>query len=77
VAPEVVLGALKVFPAPPRPEWMNLLAVGWGSVMEKRDGIFGLICWVLMVVMLGCLIFDIFIKEEVAVVEEYKYLTLE
>lgn len=34
VAPEEVLGALKVLPAPPRPEWMNLLAVGWGSVTE-------------------------------------------
>jgi len=28
VAPDEVFGALKVFPAPPRPEWMNLLAVG-------------------------------------------------
>ena len=28
-----VLGALKVLPAPPRPEWMYLWAVGWGSVM--------------------------------------------
>lgn len=36
--PSLVLGARKVFPAPPRPEWTNLLAVGWGSVMEYWDG---------------------------------------
>jgi len=32
--PSEVFGARKVFPAPPRPERTNLLAVGWGSVME-------------------------------------------
>lgn len=52
LAPEVVFGALKVFPAPPRPAWMNLLAVGWGSVTEYRDGILDvwLVCFGEMVV---------------------------
>jgi len=31
---EVVAGALKVFPAPPRPEWMYLPADGCGSVIK-------------------------------------------
>lgn len=32
VSPSVVLGALKVFPTPPLPEWMYLVVVGCGSV---------------------------------------------
>lgn len=30
VLPSVVLGALNVFPAPPRPEWMNEDVATWG-----------------------------------------------
>ena len=34
VLPSLVLGARKVFPAPPRPLWTYFLTVGWGSVTE-------------------------------------------
>ena len=34
VLPSLVLGARKVFPAPPRPEWTYFLTVGCGSVTE-------------------------------------------
>jgi len=38
VVPFDVLGALKVFPAPPRPEWMNLPGCGCGSVIWYWTG---------------------------------------
>ncbi len=44
VEPLLVFGALKVFPAPPRPEWTYLPGCGCGSVIWYWDAILVVKC---------------------------------
>ena len=52
--PLLVLGALKVFPAPPRPEWTYLPGCGCGSVIAYWDGIVDVGCVVARREIISC-----------------------
>jgi len=49
VRPLLVLGALMVLPAPPRPVWAYLRTVGWGSVTEYLEVMVDNLRWEILV----------------------------